>query len=114
MLVISRRPGQSVLIGKDIEVFVLEVEGMQVRVGFNAPRTIRILRRELMTQVESENRRAAGSIHVAMEELPNLPSHLRTPDGRASEVTRPSGLVIPGPSAQEGQIQHPGGPESRG
>ena len=80
MLVVSRRPGQSVLIGRDIEVFVLEVDGMQVRVGINAPRSIRVLRRELLTQVESENRRAVGAgAAAAVEDLPNLAHHLRHP-----------------------------------
>jgi carbon storage regulator len=54
MLVVSRRPGQSVLIGGDIEVFVLEVDGLRVRVGINAPREIHVLRRELLTQGNSE------------------------------------------------------------
>ena len=58
MLVVTRRPGQSILIGPDIEVFVLDVDGSQTKIGINAPRTIRILRRELQVQVESENRRA--------------------------------------------------------
>ena len=58
MLVVTRRPGQSVLIGRDVEVVILEIEGTQVRVGINAPRSIRVLRRELVTQVGSENRRA--------------------------------------------------------
>jgi len=80
MLVVSRRPGQSILIGRDIEVFVLEVDGMQVRVGINAPRSIRVLRRELLTQVESENRRAVGAAAGAVvEDLPDLAQRLRSP-----------------------------------
>jgi carbon storage regulator len=79
MLVVSRRPGQSILIGRDIEVFVLEVDGMQVRVGINAPRSIRVLRRELLTQVESENRRAVGAGAV-VEDLPALAEQFRRPD----------------------------------
>jgi len=81
MLVVSRRPGQSVLIGRDIEVFVLEVDGMQVRVGINAPRSIRVLRRELLTQVESENRRAVGAGGAAViEDLPALARQFRGRD----------------------------------
>lgn len=73
MLVVSRRAGQSILIGRDIEVFVLEVDGSQVRVGINAPRSIRVLRRELLTQVESENRRALGTdANELIRELPEL------------------------------------------
>ena len=85
MLVVSRRPGQSILIGRDIEVFVLEVDGMQVRVGINAPRAIRVLRRELLTQVEGENRRAVGGGAAAVvAELPELVRHLRHPEAQAS------------------------------
>ena len=61
MLVVSRRAGQSILVGTDIEVFILHVEGSQVRVGINAPRALRILRRELLAQVESENRRGVAN-----------------------------------------------------
>jgi carbon storage regulator len=87
MLVVSRRPGQSILIGRDIEVYVLEVDGMQVRVGINAPRSIRVLRRELLTQVESENRRAVvdgNGVGSAVEALPDLAQQLRHPEVRAS------------------------------
>jgi len=72
MLVVSRRPGQSVLIGPEIEVFVLEVNGPQVRVGINAPRRIRVLRRELLTQVEAENRRAAQSASPTPQTMQDL------------------------------------------
>ena len=76
MLVVSRRPGQSVLIGQDIEVFVLEVQGSQVRVGINAPRKVRVLRRELVAQVENENRRALGNRASAEETLSELAAAL--------------------------------------
>ena len=59
MLVVTRRTGQSILLGHDVEIFVLEAVGSQVRIGVNAPRSVRILRRELVTQVENENRRGA-------------------------------------------------------
>ena len=72
MLVVSRRPGQSILIGSEIEVVVLEVDGSQVRVGINAPRKIRILRRELLTQVENENRRAVQGQIPGAQELQDL------------------------------------------
>jgi len=59
-------------------VFVLEVDGSQVRVGINAPRSIRLLRRELLTQVEGENRRALGAdANELIRELPELVRDLR-------------------------------------
>ncbi len=77
MLVITRRPGQSVLIGPEIEVFVLEVDGAQVRVGIDAPRRIRVLRRELLTQVEAENRRAAQATSLTPQTMPDLKGILK-------------------------------------
>jgi len=77
MLVVSRRPGQSVLIGPEIEVFVLEVDGAQVRVGINAPRRIRVLRRELLTQVENENRRAVQNTAPTPQTLRDLVGALK-------------------------------------
>lgn len=111
MLVVSRRPGQSVLIGPAIEVFVLEVDGMQVRVGINADRSIRVLRRELVTQVETENRRALReTIPTPIENYSQLlVSQLNTPESRDH-----SGLVIPKQNGPEGLGQHPNRPESRG
>lgn len=70
MLVLSRRPGQSILIGKDIEIVVLGSDGVQVRVGIRAPREVTVLRRELLKQVEEENRRAsAGTPGVSVASL---------------------------------------------
>jgi carbon storage regulator len=70
MLVLSRRPGQSILIGKDIEIVVLGSDGVQVRVGIRAPREVTVLRRELLKQVEEENRRAsAATPGVSLESL---------------------------------------------
>jgi carbon storage regulator len=47
MLVISRRPGESVFIGDDIEVELLEISHSQVKLGIRAPRSIPVLRREI-------------------------------------------------------------------
>ncbi len=47
MLVISRRPGESVFIGDDIEVELLEISHSQVKLGIRAPRQIPVLRREI-------------------------------------------------------------------
>ena len=61
MLVVTRHSGQSIVIGQDIEVVVLQVEGSQVRIGINAPRSVRVLRNEL---VAGESHHAAAG-HVA-------------------------------------------------
>ncbi|MBX5492393.1 MAG: carbon storage regulator CsrA [Chloroflexi bacterium] len=58
MLVLSRRPGESILIGDNIAIVVIDTDGGQVRLGVQAPRDVPVLRSELLAQVEAENRRA--------------------------------------------------------
>lgn len=70
MLVLTRKPGQSLLIGDGIEVKIIEVQGDQVRIGINAPKDISILRRELMDEVRQVNRQAVvDSAGFSLEEL---------------------------------------------
>ena len=49
MLVLTRTEGQTLLISDDIQVTVLEVRGNQVRIGIEAPREVRVLREELVS-----------------------------------------------------------------
>jgi carbon storage regulator len=51
MLVLTRKPGESLVIGHEITVTVLKVEGDRVRLGIQAPPTVRILRHELQIQM---------------------------------------------------------------
>ncbi len=47
MLVLTRRPGESILIGDDIEVRIIKIQGNQARIGIAAPRDVNIRRDEL-------------------------------------------------------------------
>jgi carbon storage regulator len=58
MLVLTRRPGQSILVGDEIEVVVVRVEGDRVVLGIDAPREVRVVRAELLRAVEAENQRS--------------------------------------------------------
>jgi len=60
MLVLSRRVGESVVVGEDITITVLEVRGDVVRVGIDAPRSVRVHRAELLRELEDTNRAAAS------------------------------------------------------
>lgn len=60
MLVLSRRPGESVVLGEDVTITILEVRGDVVRVGIDAPRSLKVHRAELLEQLEEENQRAAS------------------------------------------------------
>ena len=61
MLVLSRRVGEKLLIGDDIEVVILDSRGDVVRIGINAPRTTKIHRAEVVEAVKSANEAAAQS-----------------------------------------------------
>ena len=59
MLVLTRRLNQSIKIGDDIEITVIEVRGDQVRLGVSAPRDVAVHRKEIYLQIQQENRAAA-------------------------------------------------------
>ncbi|MES1227158.1 MAG: carbon storage regulator CsrA [Armatimonadota bacterium] len=61
MLVLTRKVNQSIRIGKDIEVVVLEVRGEQVRIGIKAPRDVAVHRNEIYSQIEVENKAASDT-----------------------------------------------------
>lgn len=61
MLVISRRKGQRVTIGDDIELVVTEVHRSSVKLGIRAPRGLTVLRGEIRDSIEAANREAAES-----------------------------------------------------
>ncbi|WP_373844445.1 carbon storage regulator CsrA [Clostridium sp.] len=61
MLVISRKKGESVLIGENIEITVTKIEEGTVKLSISAPRSITILRKELYREIEEENKNSAAS-----------------------------------------------------
>ena len=75
MLVLSRKPGERILIGQDIEVTVLEVSGKLVRIGITAPSNVTILRSEVKEQIENENKVAAVK-HEYLDRIKELGSVL--------------------------------------
>ena len=60
MLVLTRKPGQSIMIGDGVEVQVLSVAGEKVRLGITAPREVSIFRNEVYDRIESEQGRGGG------------------------------------------------------
>ncbi|MEN6519773.1 MAG: carbon storage regulator CsrA [Armatimonadota bacterium] len=71
MLVLARKVGQSIIIGENIELTVIEVRGEQVRIGINAPKAISVHRKELLEQIKAENIRVAQQT-INSEELPDV------------------------------------------
>jgi carbon storage regulator len=64
MLVLARKVGQSIVIGDNVEILVIEVRGEQVRLGIEAPKSIPVHRKELLEQVRDENIKAASDAAV--------------------------------------------------
>lgn len=69
MLVLTRKPGESVTIGDNIKITVIDVKGRQVRIGVEAPRDMTIHREEIYARIHEENQRAAFMKAINMEKL---------------------------------------------
>jgi carbon storage regulator len=59
MLALSRKVNESIMIGNDIEITVLEVKGDQIKIGISAPKSVPIYRKELYLQIQQANKEAA-------------------------------------------------------
>ncbi len=69
MLVLSRREGESIVIGNDIVVTVLEVRAGQIRIGIDAPRELQVHRQEIYHQVMAANKEAVASADTDADAL---------------------------------------------
>lgn len=58
MLVLTRKPGETVMLGEDIQVKIVSVDGDQVKIGIEAPRALKIYRREVYEAIQKENEAA--------------------------------------------------------
>ena len=58
MLALSRKVNESIMLGNDIEVTVLEIKGDQVKVGIAAPREVPVYRKEIYLQIQDSNKAA--------------------------------------------------------
>jgi carbon storage regulator len=72
MLVLSRRVGESIVVGDDVVITVLEQRGDVVRIGVDAPRSVQVRRHELLAQLEETNRAAASPDADAVAGLSRL------------------------------------------
>ena len=62
MLILTRRPGESLTIGDDVVVTVVSVTGNQIRLGITAPREVRVLREEVYKAMREETQAAANGL----------------------------------------------------
>lgn len=64
MLALSRKEGESIVIGNNIEITILEVKGDQVKLGIAAPKSIPIYRKEIYTQIQEANRETVANLDM--------------------------------------------------
>lgn len=80
MLVLSRKPGEKIMIGNDVVLTVLEIRGDNVKLGVQAPRSIVIHREEIYEELRRSNQLAAS---------PAKPSALDALSGKAKPLKKP-------------------------
>ena len=84
MLILTRRPTETLVIGDDVTVTVIEIKGNQVRIGVNAPRNVAVHREEIFEKIRAERvdeaqsndgRGHRAASHSACATLPGARSH---------------------------------------
>lgn len=68
MLVLTRKPGETVMLGEDIQVKIVSVDGDQVKIGIEAPRALKIYRREVYEAIQQENEAALEASDLSVLE----------------------------------------------
>ncbi|MDR2404513.1 MAG: carbon storage regulator CsrA [Spirochaetaceae bacterium] len=61
MLILSRKINEKIMIGDDIAISIIEIRGDQVRIGVNAPKSVKVFRQEVFDAIRTENKAAAES-----------------------------------------------------
>lgn len=74
MLVLTRKPRQQIMIGDNIVINIVEVQGDNVRIAIDAPRSVKIYRGEIYRAIQEENQRAAVPQMIDLEALPTRSS----------------------------------------
>jgi carbon storage regulator len=83
VLVLTRRPGESVMVGDDVVITVLDVRGDVVRLGIKAPRSVQVHREEVYKELQKVNQEAASPSDVAVAAL----ARMLRPAGGASDTS---------------------------
>ena len=106
MLVLSRRVGESLVIGDNVVVTVLEVRGDMIRIGIDAPREVKVHRSEVFHAIEEANKAAASP---AAQSIAAFTSALaaKKPAGNKAAGTTP---LVPRPSVVRPPAPKPGTP----
>ena len=90
MLVLSRRIGESIVIGNEVVVRVIDVRGDQVRLGIDAPRDVQIHREEVFLELQKENESAATASARTRDLVGRMPGRPPQPGSDGGQGGAPS------------------------
>ncbi|MFF2178504.1 carbon storage regulator CsrA [Lysinibacillus sp. NPDC058147] len=71
MLVLSRKKGESIMIGDQIEIKILAVDGEQIKIGIVAPKTVKVHRSEVFKAIQDQNKEALSASSSFLEQIKN-------------------------------------------
>jgi carbon storage regulator len=90
MLILTRRPAESIRVGEEVTITLLGIRGNEVRIGIDAPRTIPVHRQEIYNRIQAET-----THHVTPQESAHPPNlRVVSPDGEVPQTSSESGQGI--------------------
>jgi carbon storage regulator len=87
MLILARRIGESIMIGDQVEISVVDIKGDQVKLGIKAPASVKVYRSEVYAAIQEENRAAAAA---PPQSLPKIEGLVKKPPS-GGETGEPGG-----------------------
>lgn len=66
MLVLTRKTGEVIMLGEDIQIKIVSVDGDQVKLGIEAPKTLKIYRQEVYEAIQKENKAALENVNLSI------------------------------------------------
>ena len=72
MLILSRKTNESIMIGDQIEICIVDIKGDQVKLGITAPKVVKVYRQEVYRAIQQENIQAVKSKPEILPQLDNL------------------------------------------
>ncbi|MDR1072344.1 MAG: carbon storage regulator CsrA [Treponema sp.] len=84
MLILSRKVNEKIMIGDDIAISIIEIKGDQIRIGIDAPRSVKVFRQEVLAEIKAANKAASESgadllaLDMAVAPFANRPERKKT------------------------------------
>ncbi|MBI4977263.1 MAG: carbon storage regulator CsrA [Spirochaetes bacterium] len=91
MLVLSRKINQSIVIGDNIEIVIIDIKGENIKVGIHAPKDVKVFRKEIYEEIERANKEAAARMDT--EAIKNLGGFLKAGEIQKAGAAGEGGTV---------------------